>query len=327
MRAALAALALIATGASAEAAWEPVSVGTRQIERFSPRPPEGSRLGFLGGLVVNGPRRTGAISGLLVDHEQLLAVTDTGDFVKARLGLDGERLVGLADVAVASRRDVDGRPITGKRRGDAEALARLPGRIAVLVEAGRTLLTYPADGLAVDLAATPVAIQLSDDERQAGASGWEALATRPDGTLVVIAERRDGGATRTPAFVVGGQQFAVRRRDGFAITGADGLPGGDMVIVERRYLGGLDVSMRVRRIGADALDGGGTVDGPVLLEADFAAEIDNMEAIAAEVRGGEIVLTLASDDNHSLWQRTLLLRFRITDPLPRRKPARPDAMR
>jgi len=329
MRAALAVLFLTLAGAATLAAdgWETVSVGTRQIERFASGPIEGSRLGFEGGLVVNGPRRVGALSGLLIDDEDLLAVTDTGDFVTMRLRLEGGRLVGIDRVAVAARRDVDGKPITQKKRGDAEALAQLPGRVAVLVEMGRTLLAYPADGLAVDPSATPERISLTLEERRVGRGGWEALATRADGRLVAIAERRDGEAVETPGFILGERRFVVRRRDGYAITGADILPGGDMLLVERRYRGGLDVAMRVRRIGADALDRGGIADGPILLEADFAAEIDNMEAIAAEVTKGGIVLTLASDDNHSLWQRTLLLRFRVTDPLPRPKPARASAMR
>ncbi len=306
--------------------WEPARVTTRSIERFSPSPIEGSRLAFEGGLVLSGPRRLGALSGLLLEGDWMLAVTDTGDFVTARLVFEGERLTGIADVAIGGRRDKDGNPIGQKTVGDAEALARGEGEIFVLVESLRALLAYPADGLAVDLSATPRTVPLSPEERRIGAGGMEALASRPDGSLVVIGEGRDGAAQTTPAAIVGGRRFAVTRRDGFAITGADILPGGDMVLVERRYRGGLDVAMRVRRIGADAVAAGNVVDGPILMEAGFSAEIDNMEAIAAEVSAGAIHLTLASDDNHSFWQRTLLLRFRIADPLPRPKPA-PTAIR
>lgn len=321
MRRTLALAAVLAlAGGGAEAAREPVTIRTRVIETFAPRPLDGARLEFLGGLVLSGPRAFGALSGLLVEGDRLLAASDTGNFFEARMVLDGGRLTGLADTTLARRRDTEGKPVTTKRTGDAEALARQPGRILVLVESVRLLLAYPADGLAVDVSAPAEALPLTAAERRAISRGAEALATRPDGSLVAIAEGRDGDATQTAAFVVGGPAFAIRRRDGYAITGADILPGGDMVIVERRYRGGLDVSMRVRRIGADAIAAGKVADGPVLLEADFSAEIDNMEAIAAEVGDGEITLTLASDDNKSFWQRTLLLRFRVADPLPRAKP-------
>lgn len=304
--------------------WEPARVTTRLIERFSPSPIEGSRLAFEGGLVLSGPRRLGGVSGLLVEGEAMLAITDTGDFVTARLVFEGERLAGIEDVAIGTRRGTDGNPIRTKKVGDAEALARGDGEIFVLVEMNRELLAYPADGLAVDLGATPRSVPLSAEERRVGARGWEALATRSDGSLVMMAEARDGDGTRVPAAVVGGRRFALARRDGFAVTGADILPGGDMVIVERRWRGGIDVAMRVRRIGADAVASGSLADGPVLLEAGFSAEIDNMEAIAAEVEDGVIRLTLASDDNHSFLQRTLLLRFRISDPLPRPRPTEPE---
>lgn len=314
-------MAALVPAAAQPAGWEPARVTTRSIERFSPSPIEGSRLAFEGGLVLNGPSRLGALSGLLLDGDRMLAATDTGDFVLARLVFDGERLTGIADVAIGGRRDKDGDPIGEKVVGDAEALARGDGEIFVLVESLRALLAYPADGLVVDLAATPRTVPLSQEERRVGGGGLEALASRPDGSLVMIGEGRDGAAKTVPAAIVGGRRFALARRDGFAVTGADILPGGDMVIVERRYRGGLDVAMRVRRIGADAVASGKVADGPILMEAGFSAEIDNMEAIAAEVSGGAIYLTLASDDNHSFWQRTLLLRFRIADPLPRPKPA------
>ena len=310
-------------GAVAADGWQSARVTTRSIERFAVNPVEGSRLAFEGGLVLSGPRPLGGVSGLLVEGDRMLAVTDSGNFVAARLLFEGGRLSGLADVALGARLDRDGNAITTKSVGDGEALARGEGEIYVLQETLRQLLAYPADGLAIDLRATPREIPLSAEERRIGRSGLEALATRPDGSLVMIAEARDGDAKTAGAAVVGGRRFQVARRDGFAITGADILPGGDMVIVERRWRGGLDVSMRVRRIGADAVASGGLVDGPILLEAGFSAEIDNMEAIAAEVEDGTIHLLLASDDNHSFLQRTLILRFAIADPLPRPRPSPP----
>jgi hypothetical protein len=51
-----------------------------------------------------------------------------------------------------------------------------------------------------------------------------------------------------------------------------------------------------------------------LFAADLGHEIDNMEGIDAHVTAeGETVLTLVSDDNFSLLQRTLLLQFTLVD--------------
>jgi hypothetical protein len=60
---------------------------------------------------------------------------------------------------------------------------------------------------------------------------------------------------------------------------------------------------------------GALVDGAVLIEADLGYEIDNMEGLSVHRNaGGETVLTLISDDNFSLIQRTLLLQFALTQP-------------
>lgn len=292
----------------------------RTITDFGPH--DAARLAFRGGLVLRGPRAAGAISALLTEGLVFLAATDTGHFLSGRFALDQGMLVALEDVTITPRRGADGNFASAKRVGDAEALARGNGEIFVYVEAARTLLAYPATGLAVDPDAIPREVLLSVEERRVGGRGMEAMARLGDGSLILIAEGRDGESRRTPGFILGKRRFNVARRNGFAITGADVLPGGDLVIIERRYGGGFDVAMRVRRIGADAFTKGGQADGPVLLEADFSAQIDNMEAIAADVVDGKIVLTLASDNNHSFLQRTLFLRFVVTDPVPVPNPRR-----
>jgi len=56
------------------------------------------------------------------------------------------------------------------------------------------------------------------------------------------------------------------------------------------------------------------VDGPTIFEADPGEEIDNMEGIDAHVSlEGDTVLTMVSDDNFSLLQRTLLLQFKLME--------------
>ncbi len=59
---------------------------------------------------------------------------------------------------------------------------------------------------------------------------------------------------------------------------------------------------------------GALVDGPVIFEADLGYEIDNMEGIDTFVTPeGDTVLTMVSDDNFSMIQRTLLLQFTLVE--------------
>ncbi|MND00504.1 hypothetical protein D3C83_191450 [compost metagenome] len=52
----------------------------------------------------------------------------------------------------------------------------------------------------------------------------------------------------------------------------------------------------------------------MLIDAGNAHQIDNMEALAVHrSKAGETILTIVSDDNLSVWQRTVLLRFALPD--------------
>ncbi|MEO6783354.1 MAG: esterase-like activity of phytase family protein, partial [Bradyrhizobium sp.] len=74
------------------------------------------------------------------------------------------------------------------------------------------------------------------------------------------------------------------------------------------------VGIRIRRIPLAAVAPGAVVDGPVIFAADLGEEIDNMEGIDAFVTPeGDTVLTMVSDDNFSLIQRTLLLQFTLLE--------------
>ena len=79
-----------------------------------------------------------------------------------------------------------------------------------------------------------------------------------------------------------------------------------------RWLGG--VGIRIRRVALASVAPGAVIDGPSIFEADLGNEIDNMEGIDAHVTPeGDTVLTLVSDDNFSLIQRTLLLQFTLVE--------------
>jgi hypothetical protein len=72
------------------------------------------------------------------------------------------------------------------------------------------------------------------------------------------------------------------------------------------------VGIRIRRIPLRSVAPGAVIDGPSIFEADLGNEVDNMEGIDAHVtEQGETVLTMISDDNFSMIQRTLLLQFTL----------------
>jgi hypothetical protein len=152
--------------------------------------------------------------------------------------------------------------------------------------------------------------------------GFEAVGVAPalsplSGALVAIAEQPNG--TAPDGFLIGGPtpgMFSVRRSDGYDVTDLAFLPEGDLLILERRYSLLTGIGMRIRRIAAADLRPGAVLDGEVVVEAGPDTHIDNMEALAVS-RGadGETLLTLMSDDNFSVLQRTVLLRFALIEEL------------
>jgi hypothetical protein len=152
--------------------------------------------------------------------------------------------------------------------------------------------------------------------------GLEALVMVPKGfalagTLIALSERGLDPAGNLIAFLVGGPtpgQFSVRRTDNFDISDAVLLPSGDLLVLERKFSLLEGVGIRIRRIALKSVAPGAVVDGPSIFDADLNQEIDNMEGIDAHVTPeGETVLTMVSDDNFSMIQRTLLLQFKLVE--------------
>jgi hypothetical protein len=119
------------------------------------------------------------------------------------------------------------------------------------------------------------------------------------------------------AFLVGGKtpgQFAIRRSQNFDISDAVLLANGDLLILERKFSWLSGIGIRIRRIALASVAPNALVDGPGIFEADLGDEVDNMEGIDAHVTPeGDTVLTMISDDNFSLLQRTLLLQFTLVE--------------
>jgi len=109
------------------------------------------------------------------------------------------------------------------------------------------------------------------------------------------------------------------------VTDAAGLPDGGLLVLERRFRWSEGVKSRLRLVRRDELKPTGRVDAETLFEANLNQEIDNMEGLAVHAgAGGEIIVTMISDDNFNhLLQRTLLLQFVIEgSDLARAEPQR-----
>lgn len=310
-----------------EPGFKSIDLTARPIEEFRIGDPATAfgPLEFRGGLeLASTDPGFGSLSGLdfSLDGKTLYAVADTGFWFAARPVEDGGRLVGLEAPRVGPILDRSGRPVVGKREGDAEGL-RITGKDGKEV----ALVSFEQVSDLRQFAASPdLALARSRSRKLPSMSGvrrnqgLEAVAVAPRGTAlagatVLIAERSLDKAGNHRGWIVGGKRpgtFSLKRSDDYDVTDAAFLPGGDLLVLERRFslTGGL--AMRLRRIAAAHLRPGATVDGPALIEADMKSQIDNMEGLAVRAgEGGETLIAIVSDNNHNLLQRTLLLYFAL----------------
>ncbi|MCS6985978.1 MAG: esterase-like activity of phytase family protein [Sphingomonadaceae bacterium] len=318
---AVAALGL-GVGAGLWAAGTPLSV--RGLEPLSlvatvvpldPARPDRHELGplrVLGLLQLSSTHRHfGGLSGLL--HEaacgRLLAVSDAGNWVVLEPRWEGARLVGVRAAWIAPLLDPDGQPPGSKRDADAEALARDGDDVLVWFERDHRALRYR--GLSAcrpESLGTPAVAEVRVPQMAAWPEneGPEAAADLT-GQPVVIGEGakgQDGSVEALWRGPEGWQAFRYPVADDFAPVGADALPDGQLVVVERRFRPGLGVAVRIVQARLPPRPGGHAEVRPIAQLAP-PLTVDNFEAVAVDRAAGRLLLV--SDDNFNPLQRTLLL--------------------
>ncbi|PJG51314.1 twin-arginine translocation pathway signal [Bradyrhizobium forestalis] len=310
-----------------------VEVNARAIPNFEPRDRSRTRFGSLeyrSGLVLTSPYRGfGGLSGIrFLDGkgERFLAISDQGGWFTGSIRYSGRDMAGLAEVEAAPLLGAEGRPITDKHLWwDSESIARDGNLVYVGLERVNQILRYDfAKGgtrARGEVIAVPPALRKLPYNK-----GLEAMVVVPKGkdqnmplagTLIAFSERGLDADGNLVAFLIGGPtpgQFSVRRTEKYDISDAVLLPSGELLILERKFSWFTGVNIRIRAIPLTSIAPGALVDGPALFAADLGHEIDNMEGIDAHVTTeGETVLTLISDDNFSMLQRTLLLQFTLAE--------------
>lgn len=280
---------------------------------------------FRGGLVLRSQyQHFGAISGLDVrPGGALVAVTDTGFWITGQLIEENGWLRGASDFQMAPMLDDRGDVAIGKSTADAEGLRFDPRDETFVVSFEQQHRVERYSGELSSAIPAPVALPSLSGLRSN--RGIEAIAIAPaggplGGALVIISEGSEDGDGGIRAWVVGGPQagaFSIRRLGTFSITDAAFLPNGDLFVLERNFSLSQGVGVRIRRLSAADIRPGRVIDGPVLLFDDHLFQIDNLEGMSLrELPTGEVLITLVSDNNHSLLQRTLLLQFVWRETIP-----------
>jgi hypothetical protein len=248
----------------------------------------------------------GGFSGLAVEDggAGFVTISDRGTWARARIERDNGSIVAVHQTDHGPLKQISGQPLRGQDI-DAEGLAvDTDGHAWVSFEHFHRIRRF-ADlgGPATEIPSHP------DFQRLGNNSGLEALAIDLEGTLYAIPERRGRPKRPIPVFRLRNGQwdtpFGIHYREPFRVTDAAIGPDGNLYVLERDF-SWLGFRTRIRRfgIGPDSLE-----DEVTLLTTGYNT-LDNMEGISVwRDPGGRIRVTLISDDNFHVLQRTMLAEY------------------
>jgi hypothetical protein len=314
---------------------EPVEIAAHPINSFekdgSTRPRYG-KLEWRGGLVLTSPSSSfGGWSGLALDAEgsKLLAISDAGTWMSADITRNAAgRAMGLAHARIGPLKARGGKPLVRQADRDSESLALTEGTL----DAGTVLVSFEKNNrigrfpIADGEIEPPVSyLKVPPEMRKRSNDGIEAVTVLPagpyKGSVVAFGEHRLRRRPDHTGWIWVGAEpmpFTVTDIGEFQITDAVALADGGLLILERSFTWSEGVKMRLRRLEPAEVVPGAVAKGEVLVEADMAYEIDNMEGLAVrEEPDGELLITMISDDNFNTFlQRTVLLEFALPAEAP-----------
>jgi hypothetical protein len=288
-------------------------------------------LHYKGGVSIrSADPRFGGLSDLRVspDGGRLLAVSDCGRGLTAVLTYSPDgRLAGLAEARLVDLGS--GRGGTGEV--DAESLVVGKEGIEVAFEGRRGGVR--AYGLDPPFARPSRRLPSPPGLSDCGSNGGlETMTATADGRRLLVCESRRGASSQVPAWVGRGGAWTAREYpldfDGgwmgepFRPAGAALLPGGDVLIVERRFP---PIGVRVVRLSRASLAAAAGPFEPVeVARIETPLTVDNFEGVEArrDAVSGRTLVYLLSDDNGCAkegamripgLQRTLLMMFALDE--------------
>jgi hypothetical protein len=314
-------------GAAPSSALERIDVTSSAIHTFKIGSDE-TRFGpltFVGGLeMTSNARDFGSMSAFRFRKpgSDFIGVADTGFWFFGRIDHDTDgRPSGVGDFTMQPMVDKEGRAIGSKWLSDAEGLAVRGDIASVGFERDHRVSEFRIDPADMKAPVRDLDFLVPRKELRMN-RGFETVAYSPEngplnGARVIVSERSlDENGNQFAAVLEGPEKgvFTVKRSGKFDITDGAFLPNGDLLILERSFSYAAGVAMQLRRIDGKTIGPGRLADGPVLLKADMSYQIDNMEGLDVWRRGdGALMVSIVSDDNQSLLERSLYLEFRLEE--------------
>lgn len=316
-------LALLSTGGH-RAYWrndsQAIAMVALPLEVANPERRRVGALTYLGGWELRSDNsRFGGISAMAaLPDGRFLALSDAGTLIGFTPTLSGR----MADSFIAALPGVT--EDADYRDYDSEGMTRDPatGQIWISYEARHAIRRLPPSLSRIDGVKR---LAFARDWRANG--GAETMVRLADGRFMILAEThlRPDGSNSGYLFsgdpVEPGSQtmaFGYRAPKGYRPTDAALLPDGRILVLNRRIAFPNGFSAKLTLIDPADIRKDGTVRPLVLASLTPPLLVDNMEGLAVTQENDRLIVWMASDNNFTALQRTLLLKFALT--LPNKKP-------
>jgi hypothetical protein len=282
-----------------------------------PRRPERRNFGALTLLsafqLESKDKRFGGLSGLSIGADgKLYAISDRGYWFSAKMEMDSDgSLMNLAEWQIAPLLGPSKKPVSGVMR-DAEAVAVTPdGSFLVAFEGAHRIWRYRPPPHTFESIPVPVEMPRAVT-RAPGNAGIEALTVLPDGRLLALTEGYKNPDGSFKGWLIDNERWAELSyvpAAGFHVTDCAALENGDVLVLERRYVPLGILSARITLVRGNDLRAGAKLAGKELLKLEAPLAAENYEAMAVQQSARGTMIFIASDDNYSFFQQTVLLQF------------------
>ncbi|MFN3452220.1 MAG: esterase-like activity of phytase family protein [Sphingorhabdus sp.] len=215
-------------------------------------------------------------------------------------------------------------PDTSYKDRDSEGIAYDPesGQFWVSFEAHHAIRRYSGSFARSTGIVRPAAMQTWPKNK-----GAESLIRLNDGQFIVIAETVEDGTH--PALLFSGDpiepgsnitQFRIRPPAGYRVTDGVQLPDRRIAFVNRSVGFPQGFSAKVTLFNPNDIGKNAVAAGTVVASLASPLLVDNLEGIAVTTERQKVYLWLISDDNFSIFQRTILMKFLLPSALDKKKP-------
>jgi hypothetical protein len=253
----------------------------------------------------------GGISALVsVGHNRFVGIGDAGTVISFRLTDDGR----IDRTTIAPLPNVHGPNVSYKDR-DSEGLAYDPdsGQYWVSFEGNHAIRRYSKSFNQQTGLIRPAILQKLPRNK-----GAESIVRLQDGRFIIIAESLDDDMHS--AWIFSGDPiestttitpFTFRPPAGYRVTDAAQLPDGRIVLLNRAIGFPSGFTAKVSLLNPDSIGRNSVLSADIIASLAPPLLVDNMEGIAVTGDGDKLFLWLISDNNFTLLQRTILMKFRL----------------